>query len=193
MSAEALSSAQTPEPAVEQPARKKRHLAGITVGFLIPLLLLWMAWLKHIHSGQRLTFLFMCVPFVFVGFFVSCRSWRRWFHPDRLPVRWAEDSVWPKRLKVLDWVVSGMGGVVMLWFLVFMFSSEDWKGSSSAHYFWIVYSASTSFRVILRQYSEDRNPLPPLSSPRDLSQLLTDSIKPVYSKDWDNPPSVDVP
>ena len=91
------------------------------------------------------------------------------------------------RLKVLDWVVYGMSVVVMLWFLVLMPISEDWR-SSSARYFWIAYIASTSFRAILRQYREDRKPLPPLSSPRDLSLLLTDSIKPVYSKDWDNPP-----
>lgn len=192
MNAEVLNSDQIPDPTAVPPVRKKRHLAGIAVGFLIPLFLIWIAWLKHIPSDEQLAFLFMCVPLVCVGLFVSCRSWRRWFYPARLPVRWVEDSVWLKRLKVLDWVVYGMSAVVMLGIIVLMFRSEDAMRSRAAHYMWIVYSASMSFRAILMQVREDRKPLSPPSSPTlGLSQLSTDKIKPVYSKDWDNASNAD--
>ena len=183
MNAEALNSAQIPDPAVAPPVRLKRHLAGIATGFLIPFLLVGIAWQPFFPSYKRSFFLMACVPLVFVGFFVSCRSWRRWFHPDRLPVRWAEDSVWFKRVKVLEWVTGGVNIVAWLGIAVMSAGEEHW--SHKARPLWLAAMASASFRVILMQYREDRKPLPPLSSPRDLSQLSTDSIKPVYSKDWD--------
>lgn len=202
MNAEALNSAQISEPAVAPPVRLKRHLAGIAVGLLIPLLLVWIAWLKHIPSDKRSFFLIFCMPVVFVGLYMSCRSWRRWFHPDRLPVRWTEDSVWPKRLKVLDWVANGVNGILILSAIVISSGEETW--SHKARILLVVFMAISSFRMILMQVREDRKPLPVYEMEDSPSQgyaglgyqgagLLTDRIKPVYSKDWDNPPNADVP
>jgi hypothetical protein len=152
----------------------------MAAGFLIPLLLLAFAWRQHFPSDLVLSFVAISATVVFAGL----RSARRWFRADRLPIRWASDSVQYKRLKYLDWGAYGVNVVVTLSILIFMLGEGR---RSETRRLWLAFMVISSGRMILMQYREDRKPLPPQIPPRDPSQLWTDTIKPVYSKDWGLP------
>jgi hypothetical protein len=84
--------------------RKNRHLAGMAFGFLTPLLTL-----LFVLEGQVTNYVLFLVivgniPMIFVG----VRSWRRWFYPNRLPIRWTDDSVAYKRVRIAEWVAAGV-------------------------------------------------------------------------------------
>jgi hypothetical protein len=179
VTAEALK--QVAEVPATPPLRSNWHLVGMAAGLLVPMSLLWSALRWRLPSEAVLGFLVISATLGFAG----CRSARRWFYPDRLPVRWAADSVLYERLKVLDWAAYGVNVVVMLILLMFMLGEVH--RSSETRCLWVVFMIISSGRMILMQYREDRKPLPPQIPPRDPSQLWTDTIKPVYSKDWGLP------
>lgn len=164
--------------------RKKRHLAGMAFGFLTPLLMLCFALERHVGSDVLFFVVLASIPMIFVGF----RSWRRWFHPDLLPIRWADDSVTYKRVKVAELVVAGVN--LVAWLAVGLTTLAQEASRHKFHLAWLAVMLSASIRVILMQFREDRQPLsPPVPlpsiSPYDSSLRLTNSIRPVYSKDWD--------
>jgi hypothetical protein len=161
-----------------RPTRSRWHLLGIAAGFLGAVLPIAFAW-KHNLSAERIT---ICVAFCSWLFFAGARSWRRWFYPDRLPVRWTEDSAQYRWVKRLEWIAGGLNLVVTVWLVISL-------GDNAHHGLWMAFAATVNVRAILTQYREDRKPLTvalPSISPYDPSLRLTNPIRPVYSEDWDN-------
>jgi hypothetical protein len=173
-----------PEDTAIQPSgRKKRHLAGVAFGFLAPLVGLWFAFERHATAYVVSIIVAACFPGVFLG----VRSWRRWFYPDRLPARWAEDSVTYKRVRAAEWV-AGVANLVA-WLAVALMTLGQETSHQRARPALLAALLFCSIRVILMQYREDRKPLSPevalpIVSPYDPSLRLTNSVRPVYSKDW---------
>jgi hypothetical protein len=155
-------------------------------GFLAPLVLLCFARQRHVTSSVLLLVIAAGSPVIFIGF----RSWRRWFYPNRLPIRWAGDSVVYKRVRAAEWVAAGVN--LFAWMAVCLVAFGQETSHQRARFVWLVVALSASVRVVLAQYREDRKPLePPVPlpsvSPYDPSLRLTNAIHPVYSKDWDAP------
>jgi hypothetical protein len=153
-------------------------------GFLSPLLLLVFALERHVADFVLLLVAVGSFPIILLGF----RSWRRWLYPDRLPNRWLEDSLAYRWVKVAELIASGVN--VVAWLAVGLITTAQGTLHDKARLAWLAAILSGSIRMLLMQYREDRKPLPPLValpsiSPYNPALRLTNTIKPVYSKDWD--------
>jgi hypothetical protein len=175
-----------PDGSEHRPEREKKHLAGMAFGFLTPLLLIGFALERHVKDDALLVFVLLaaCVPVIFLGF----RSWRRWFYPDRLPMRWAQDSAAYRWVRAAEWVAAGMN--LVAWLAVGLMTTAQEASRHKSHLAWLAVMISGSIRMILMQYRVDRKPLsPPVAllsvSPYDPSLRLTNSVRPVYSEGWD--------
>lgn len=158
----------------------------MALGFLAPFVLLCFAMRRHVANDVLFLVMAAGFPVIYIGF----RSQRRWFYPNRMPIRWAKDSAVYKQVIAAEWVAAGVN--LFAWMAVCLVAFGQETPHRRARLVWLVVALSGSIRVVLAQYREDRKPLEPAAalpsvSPYDPSLRLTNAIRPVYTKDWDAP------
>jgi hypothetical protein len=109
-----MTEGQSSVPATKIRKRNYRYLVGMAVGFLVfPTIAFTAA--RRMWSWPYIVFgaVSVGIPFLLIG----VRAWKRWFHPDRVPVRWPNGYKLMARLQTLNSALSWIWviGLVMTW------------------------------------------------------------------------------
>jgi len=116
------------------------------------------------------------IPF----FLLEIRSWKRWFHPERVPTRWPDRYARGARLQtVKDWLDRTWMFLLCIGFVIRYASSWNGRnvilGVAYALMFWDGF---------LKNYIEDRKYIPPPSPPYDPSKRGWGIYTPLHSEHW---------
>jgi hypothetical protein len=163
------------QPAAEPSKRSYKDLCGIAIGILVFPALVFAARRTGIWPRTLLGFVIFGIPCLLIGF----RSWNRWSHPDRLPVRWTQDHPRGHRLQTLDRMLA--------WIWVVGWFARLVTYQSKHHTIYITLSliagAAVSWHAFLADYITDHKYIPPTRPPNDFSPWAR-IYKPLQSERW---------
>jgi hypothetical protein len=162
-----------PQPVVRPRKRSYRYL------YHIVFVLLFFPWLVVIAA--RLTGIW---PYTVLGSIAAgvplllgvVRSWNRWSHPERLPMRWPNGYRLGERLQILE------TALFWIWFVgcVTLFIKRSAHNRSYAMLFVIVIAAG-AWDGFLTKYIADRKYIPP---PPPYVPPTRTTYKPLQSEHW---------
>jgi hypothetical protein len=171
MQATALAAETSPSP-----TRKKIDLAlGVGLGSFVAFALALSLW-KDSLWGDTLPFLAtLGAPMLLI----AVRSWRRWFHPERLPARWPAGSRSAQRWQSAAGCALLLG-VMLNGFAIVALQGPHHRSARDAIQtaFWAIYL----WYWVMQSYIQDRVPLVPRI--RDTAIAWPSDMKPVQSNQW---------
>ncbi len=170
-----MTESQTPQPAAEPSKRPYKELYGMVLGILVLPALVIAVRRVGIWPWTLLGFTTFGIP----GLLIGLRSWNRWFHPDRPPVRWVQDYPRGDRLQTLDvtltltWVAGWFARLVI--------------DHSRHHSVYITLSfiagGAVSWHAFLTSYIADHKYVP-AGRPYNPSNTWAKIYKPLQSEHW---------
>jgi hypothetical protein len=119
------------------------------------------------------------IPF----FLIELRSWRRWFHPERVPIRWPSNYAPGERLQRLE---KWLGRIWMLLALIVIVTHDSMPRDVAIDLLWVAFGGIV-WDGFLRRYIQDRKYIPPPSPPSPPGAPLkgwAETIKGIHSEYW---------